>query len=1233
MKIKQVFTTIIICVFTAAKLFSQITNITSINVTACNNQTVSFVVSSPFQGSSYLWQDSTSSGWVNIINSNNFQGASDDTLVIVTNNANFVNKFFRCIVDSSSNSANYDTSDVFSLSILPALIKPVISKNQSICYNTSADTLRTIQLATGANNQFTYQWQASNNGINWINLGTINATNLNTGNLTSSSYFRLGARSDFGCGIVYSDSIFVNVATIFISPKIGDNQTICNNTSPSTIRIKTSASGGGGVYSYQWQVSSNNVDFINIPGATLDSLAVENLTQNRLYRLNTISNLGCGTLISDTVSINVYFALSRPDINLNNIQNNICYNSNPDTFRLIIKPSGGNNQFEYQWQQSNDGMVFEDISNANDSLYVTNALLNSVYFRVISTSKVGCGSVISDTIFVNVFPILQKPIINGNQSICFNTQADTLRTIQLATGANGLFSYQWESSNNGISWNIFGSANTLNLGPGSLIASKYYRLAALSNFGCGVVYSDSIYINVYSDLISPEIENNQTICYNTSPNTIKINIPAIGGGDLYSYQWQVSSNNINFSNLSGATLDSLPLGNLIANRFYRLNTTSNLGCGSVISDTVSIIVYKPLSRPDINLTNSSKNICYNSVPDTFMFNRKPSGGNNQFDYQWQLSNNGTDYLDIPYANDSFYIASSLINSVFFRVISISKAGCGSILSDSVFVNVYAALQEPKVISGSQSICFNTQADTLRTTQFASGGNGQFTYQWQSSTNGNTWDNVGKTNLLKLATGNLTGSTYYRLSATSNFGCGVVYSDSVYVNVYPILTSSTIGNNQTICYNTAPSSLKVNIPASGGGGLYSNQWQVSEDNLSYSNIIGASLDTLVVGNLNANKYYRLNITSNFGCGSTISNTISIVVYRPLESGSIVDNDSICYNQSTRNMALKIGPSGGDGTYSYRWLFSLDTLNWNFISDSNNDSLKINNLTSSTYFQLEVTSGSNCGVALTNKVYVHVFPLPDTSLIVGLAQVCKNQQRVNYKRSAKGSQDYSYEWYTDNGMIQSGKNLDSCFIHWGIISGIDSLKLKQTNIQTGCTNTMILPVLVKESYSPDLTHIKRKENSNILVCEDQQTGIIYQWGYINKQSGLHVDIPNANLQYVQLPFQFDTTIHIYYVKTSLGDCSTISYYNYEPLPLGLKESAALAVNIYPNPSAGSINLNCNERIENLSITDLQGKSIQYSYETKDIGIHSIKIDESVPSGLYFIRLMVKGEFINHKIILIK
>jgi hypothetical protein len=204
---------------------------------------------------------------------------------------------------------------------------------------------------------------------------------------------------------------------------------------------------------------------------------------------------------------------------------------------------------------------------------------------------------------------------------------------------------------------------------------------------------------------------------------------------------------------------------------------------------------------------------------------------------------------------------------------------------------------------------------------------------------------------------------------------------------------------------------------------------------------------------------------------------------------------------------------------------------------------------------------------------------------------------------------------------------------VISKIDTLQLYQTNKQTGCSNTMLLPVVISSQYSPDPTKIKRKENSDILVCEDQQEGLNYQWGYLEKQSGLHQDIQDAFLQYVKLPFMFDTTNHVYYVKTSLDNCSTISYYNYEPLPLSFKKIFKPEIELFPNPTLGYLKLKSKEKIDDIILMDLQGKLVRFTYDQLDIRTYNIYFDELAPCGLYFIKIFVSDDVITKKIFLTK
>lgn len=535
-----------------------------------------------------------------------------------------------------------------------------------------------------------------------------------------------------------------------------------------------------------------------------------------------------------------------------------------------------------------------------------------------------------------------------------------------------------------------------------------------------------------------------------------------------------------------------------------------------------------------------------------------------------------------------------------------------------------------VIANSQSICNNSQPDTLKRVQLATGANGNFVYQWQSSLNGSSWSNISGFTGDSLITGNLSQTTYYRVNATSTFGCGTVSSDSIRVLVYGPLVPASIGNNQNICFNSVPTVLRIISPPNGGGSSYSYQWQSSLDSVNFLNILGATSDSLSISNLNATAYYKLITTSTVGCGTQSGNQIKILVYEAFKGPSIEGNDTICYGENANLIDTSSQIVGGDKSYTYSWIKSSDKINWGIITNSNAPSYAPIQLLETTNYRMISRSGSGCGLDTSNIIEIIVNPLPDTTAIMGQQSVCKNQRDVKYKAD-KRSNLYTYHWDFPTGTIQYGFGLDSSIIWWGNVSGSIVLKLVQTNKITGCRNEMLLPVNISEHRAPDVTRIIQKPNSNILVCEDAQSGLKYQWGYISRITNEKTDIIGANLRYVQLSSSIDTSKFIYYVTTSLNDCPTISFYNNNPQPVGLDnliESSSYL--LYPNPTTGVIIIKTNSIIDDVKIFDTNGREvgirIHYNENTVEICSHA-------PQGIYFVKIKSGESIYFNKISLIR
>jgi len=77
---------------------------------------------------------------------------------------------------------------------------------------------------------------------------------------------------------------------------------------------------------------------------------------------------------------------------------------------------------------------------------------------------------------------------------------------------------------------------------------------------------------------------------------------------------------------------------------------------------------------------------------------------------------------------------------------------------------------------------------------------------------------------------------------------------VTITVTPILTAGIASADQVICYNSAPAAINATTPT-GGDGTYTYQWQVSSDNVTFSNIPGAIALSYSPAALTQTTYYR------------------------------------------------------------------------------------------------------------------------------------------------------------------------------------------------------------------------------------------------------------------------------------------------------------------------------------------------------------------------------------------
>jgi len=415
-----------------------------------------------------------------------------------------------------------------------------------------------------------------------------------------------------------------------------------------------------------------------------------------------------------------------------------------------------------------------------------------------------------------------------------------------------------------------------------------------------------------------------------------------------------------------------------------------------------------------SISTSTGTINYGATPGAIS-SSGASGGScgGSYSYAWYYSTDDVNWNLISGATGMSYQPGALYQTTYYK--QVVTCGSSNATSNILTVTVYPQLSGGSISASSQSINYNTSPSTL-TLSGVSGGSGSYTYQWQSSPNSSfaSPTNVGS-GATTYSPGALTSTTYYRVAVTSN---GVTsYSTTAVVNVYAQLTGGSISPaSQSINNGDGAATLTLS-GVSGGNGSYTYQWMSSPDNSTWTAISGATTTSYSPNAPSATTYYKVVVTSN-GATAT-SATATITVYPALNAGSINPAFMVVnYNGNSSLMTLT-GVSGGNGSYTYQWLWSTDGETWLNVNGATGTTCTLTGITQNTYVEVLVTS--NGDDAYSNSTFIDVLP----QLTGGT--VSPATQAINYKTvpaaiafnddatGGFGKTSYTYQWQSspDNG----------------------------------------------------------------------------------------------------------------------------------------------------------------------------------------------------------------------------
>jgi|GEM_PF-1473122 len=531
------------------------------NANVCESANAGNINLGNYVGSIVKWQSSANNGtsWVDVANT-----------AAIMSYTNLVNTtWFRAVVQSGVCPASYSDTAIVTVS------KTVNPANAGLDKQLCADvSTQLIGNATG--NGETGIWQQIS-GPSTASIISANTPATTVNNLATGVYQFEWRLSNNVCPATRDTIVVTNYPSLQNSINTTEIK-ICSGQ-PVTIN-GTAALGGTGSYTYQWQQSADNINWTNIPSA--NGVNYSFIGTDTVYLRRTVESMPCQSS-SPVVKVVVQKPINNNNINADQ---SICINTSASTIIGTI-PGGADGNYQYQWQQSNDGgITWNDMVGATQKDYAPGVLTQTIRYRriVISTLCNGPQSNTSSMVTITVNPDAKAQYSYTQQVGCapFNIN-NTIIINSLFPTNNG--SYDWYANNN-----FLGAGNDF---PGYVLVNPYdsvkIKLVAVSKYGCK---NDSLSYSFYTKAVpQPAFSITDTIGCGPLQVDFTNNTP---NNHLFQYEWNFGNGQTS-SAINPATITYLQaLANV--DTVYRATLTAFTTCDTLRVEKFIRIQSKPMAR-------------------------------------------------------------------------------------------------------------------------------------------------------------------------------------------------------------------------------------------------------------------------------------------------------------------------------------------------------------------------------------------------------------------------------------------------------------------------------------------------------------------------------------------------------------------------------------------------------------------------------------------------------------
>ncbi|HEY7987518.1 MAG TPA: calcium-binding protein, partial [Methylophilaceae bacterium] len=753
---------------------------------------------------SYQWQSSADGGttWSNI------SGATASTYTLAEAQVGKLMRANASYTDGHGTTESINSSATASIANVNDAPTGAVSVSGTATQNQVLTASNTLADADGLGT-IAYQWQSSaDGGTTWTNISGATASSYTLTEAQVGKLVRANASYTDGHGTAESLSSAATAAIANVNDAPTGSVTLSGTATQNQVLTASNSiadADGLGTITYQWQSSPNGTTWTNITGATASTFTLAEAQVGKQVRAVASYTDSHGT--AESVNSSATSAIA----NVNDAPTGAVSVSGTATQSQVLTASNtladldGLGTISYQWQSSPNGTTWTNISGATSSTFTLTATQVGKQVRVIASYTDGHSTAESVNSTATAAVVSANSAPTGAVSIAGTaTQNQLLTASNTLADADGLgtIAYQWQSSaDSGTTWTSISGATASTFTLTEAQVGKQVRAVAAYTDGHGVAESVSstatTTIANANDAPSGAVTVAGTATQNqvlTASNTLA---DADGLGTI-SYQWQSSPDGSTWTNISGATASTFTLTETQVGKQVRAvasYTDGHSTAESVISNATAAIANvndAPTGAVSIagTATQSQVLTASNTLADV--------DGLGSIDYQWQSSADGSTWANISGATASTFTLADAQVGKQVRVVASYTDGHSTLESvastaTAAIANVNDAPTGSVVLNGNT---VENQVLTASNTLADADGLGAITYQWQSSADGSTWNNIsGAADSTFTLTNTQVGK---QVRAVASYTDGHGTAESVVSNATTVIN----GFNASIIYGTS-----------------------------------------------------------------------------------------------------------------------------------------------------------------------------------------------------------------------------------------------------------------------------------------------------------------------------------------------------------------------------------------------------------------------------------------------